>query len=413
MSEHSEGALALVSSPLSTILRKLLRILRRPQYPVKLHPRTTHPRGHVLFSYLENPLRLSDNSSRLKAHSNQWESREIARIFVDMGYQVDAVNWSDAHFVPTRRYEIFFDISTNLARLSDVLDADTLRILHRTGSDPYYTNLAEKKRVWEVNRRRNGSYVPKRAVENPQMERKSLRVAHACSLLGNEHTLNTYPKEDRTKIQLVTVSASELGGSLKTHNEFVPEDREFLWFFGAGAVHKGLDLVLEAFGRHPNLILHVVGDAMSEPDFTNMYHRELKGLPNIRYHGPLPPNGREFTELVQRVYCFVAPSCSEGISPAVATCLQIGLYPIISHDTGVSLPEGFGKYLPSLSVEQVEAAILSVHRMSSAEIAAHISETQNYALDQYSRKKFRLMMENFISKALSTHGRAVKREDGG
>ena len=134
---------------------------------------------------------MSDNSSQLKVHSNQWESREIARIFVDMGYQVDAVNWRDAHFVPARRYDILFDIATNLARLSDVVDADTLRILHRTGSDPYYQNLAEKKRVAEVNRRRNGSYVPKRAVEDPQMERKSLRVAHACSLLGKEAARRT------------------------------------------------------------------------------------------------------------------------------------------------------------------------------------------------------------------------------
>ena len=399
-------------SPPATILRKLFRLLGTPRYPVNLRPRVTPPRGRVLFSYLDSPLLLSDNSPQLKAHSNNWESREIANIFVDLGYELDAINWRDAHFVPTRRYDILFDIATNLARLSTGIDADTVRILHRTGSDPFYQNLAEKKRILEVNRRRDGSYVPKRAVKDPEMERESLRVAHACSLLGNEHTLNTYPKADRSKIQTVTVSASELGGSLKTHDGFVPKEREFIWFFGSGAVHKGLDLVLEAFARIPHLFLHIVGNALSERDFTDMYQHELQALPNIRYHGPLLPNSREFEELVRRVFCFVAPSCSEGISPAVATCLQIGLYPIISYDTGVSLPEGFGKYLPSLSVEEVEMAIFSVHRMSSAEITKQISETQKYALEQYSRKNFRLKMEDFILKTLSMHGRSVNRGGG-
>jgi len=372
----------------------------RTRYPIIRQPRLRPQRGRVLLSYLEAPLLWRERSPQFKGHSNKRASREIADAFLELGYEVHAVDWADLNFVPDMDYEVVFDIAYNLARFAEMVDCKTMKLLHRTGSDPYYQNAAERHRIEEVNRRRSGEYAVRRASAYPELERASLQVADFCLVLGNEHTLRTYPEEERGKIMLAPVIASERGRTVKSPVAFVPEKRQFLWFFGGGAVHKGLDLVLEAFSRNPQVTIHIVGDAVKEPDFVQMYENELFRSPNIHCYGNLDPSGSEFREILRDVFCFVAPSCSEGMSPAVATCLQIGLYPIISRDTGVSLLEGAGTYLEALTVEDVERSVMEVREKTHMELSSEIAALQTYALEQFTRQSFRRSVREFLARAL-------------
>lgn len=387
-----------------TRVRFLPKIISRKKYPVELHPITHSPRGRVLISYLAQSVHLSEDSSALNAHSNVWESREIARILRDLSYEVDVINWNDRKFIPETNYDVLFDIAINLSRLSEVNNPPTINILHRTGSDPNYQNAAEMRRVLDVNRRRNANYQPKRIVQEPEIELESLRLADYCSLLGNDHTLRTYPSEYHDKITLVPVSGSYLGESMKSPKEFVPDEREFVWFFGSGAVHKGLDLVLEVFARNPELTLNIIGNISTEEDFLEIYAHELKQMSNIKYHGWLNPSSREFRSIVNRAFSFVAPSCSEGISSAVVTCMQIGLFPIVSRDTGVSLPNDCGIYLETCNLDEIESSVQKAHSLSASSLTAQILETQTHALREYSRNRFREAMKQFIIYALVDRG---------
>jgi glycosyltransferase involved in cell wall biosynthesis len=228
----------------------------------------------------------------------------------------------------------------------------------------------------------------------------SLEAADACSLLGNERTRETYPEKYWHKMELVTVSASEVGKQAKKMRESVPPKREFLWFFGSGAVHKGLDLLLEVFARHPELQLHVVGAIAPEEDFYELYKEELTATKNIHNHGYLFPSSAEFQGLLKDVFCFVAPTCSEGISPSVVTCLQLGLYPVISLDTGVTLPDGCGLYIESLTIDEVEKHVLAAMELKDDEIIHQVQKTQADALARFSRSAFKSQMEGFITRTL-------------
>ncbi|MBA7536213.1 hypothetical protein ES705_28476 [subsurface metagenome] len=179
-------------------------------YPVKLYSSSKPPIGNMILSYLAYPVHLTDSSSELQAHSNAWESREIARIFKKLDFNIDVINWDDRTFIPHKKVDLIFDIAVNLQRIADVVRPSPIKILHRTGSDPNYQNAAEIRRVENVKRRRNSSYSPKRLAHEPELEIESLRQADFCSLLGNEHTLNTYPAEFHDKISLVPVSGSYL-----------------------------------------------------------------------------------------------------------------------------------------------------------------------------------------------------------
>ena len=116
-------------------------------YPVHLPACGSPIRGNALFSYIADSVGWPDGHLELLAHSNFWESREIARILTDLGFAVDAVNWNDEAFQPAKEYDLVLDIDANLQRWAPLLPEKTVRILHLTGSYGPFQNKAELERV--------------------------------------------------------------------------------------------------------------------------------------------------------------------------------------------------------------------------------------------------------------------------
>jgi hypothetical protein len=391
-----------VKKSLTSIPKKIFKGFvnkKNPTIPLRLLS-SLKANKTALFSYLSGPLSVPDNSTIFFGHSNKWKSKEIARILLDIGYNVDAIDFNELNFVPEKKYDVIFDIAYNIYRFDRYLDSNTIKLLHMTGSYPTYQDVAETQRVQAANQRKKTNFIPRRINQYPDQVIASLEIADSISLIGNEHTLSTYLEKYHKKIHLITTTASYIEGLIKKRENYIPAEREYLWFFGSGAIHKGLDLVLDSFSVRTDLHLNVVGNIQKEKDFLEEYHNELYNLPNISYYGYLTPVSETFKQVVKRTYCFIAPSCSEGISPAVATCLQIGLFPIISHDTGIDLPPGCGIYLKTCNIDEILDALDTVSHMSPIELANQIHEIQAYSLKQYSQEQFHKDMKNYLSNIL-------------
>jgi len=381
---------------LRKLVKKLLSFHENPEI-VTLFPKTKDPKGRVLFSYIHSSINKQLNSPDLSGHSNQWESREIAKCFNKLGYIVDAIDWQNNNFHPTNKYDIVFDIYTNLQRLAPLLDKQTRKILLLTGSHVPYQNRSELKRVKSFEASKKTIYSPRRFDPHGKLVERSIQLSDHCLLMGNQHTLNTFPKKYHHKITLTTVSASSLN-HIKTRKEYVPPKREFLWFFGGGNVHKGLDLVLDFFGKNNNFVLNIVGTI--DKEFFDVYKNELV-QPNIKYHGYLEPRSKKFVEIGKNIFCFIAPTCSEGISPAVATCLQFGFFPIISRETGITLPKNNGFYLKTCSPDEIEDAVKRAYTMDKNKLENQIFSCQQHALKQYSRERFTTKLMSFLTKTIN------------
>ncbi len=355
------------------------------------------PRGIALVSYLRDPI-LTGTTNPMPGHSNRWECREICRIFLEMGYAVDVIDHGDAAFFPQKNYNVFFDIDTNLQRLAPFVGADCLRLMHLTTSYPRFSNAAEMQRVAEFEARTGRLYSPKRILPRLELTDRSLRLAHRCSLIGNATTLETYPPEFRDKITCVSVS----GSFLPKLRDVVAtgEARDFVWFSGYGAVHKGLDLVLEVFSKRPDLTLHVIGDIHREPDFTQAYATHLAAA-NVIQHGYLDTSSPALGAALENAAYSIYPSCAEGTATAMVTCLQFGLLPIMSRSSGVDLPDGCGIMLEVLTPEAVAAAVDRVTKMSSDEVMRQTLACQMYALKRYSRPRFSFEMRAYLSDAIA------------
>jgi glycosyltransferase involved in cell wall biosynthesis len=221
-----------------------------------------------------------------------------------------------------------------------------------------------------------------------------------CLLIGNDFTLSTFPFKFQNKIVKVPVSGAFLNRT-KKQLEFVPKEKEFLWFFGPGLIHKGLDLVLEVFAKNKDLVLNVVGFVDSEKDFCKIYQKELSEMPNIKVHGGLKPSSEKFWNIISKCFCFIAPPCSEGMSPSVVTCLQLGLFPVISRETDVCLPKKCGVFLETCSIEEIEKAVFYAYNLDDCSIINQISKTQDFALREYSRENFSKVMKQELIKVLN------------
>lgn len=355
-------------------------------------------RKRAVFSYLADPVSWRRRDRRLGGHSNKWESREIARLIARRGYEITAIDWSDRESSPAGPFDCLFDIHGNLPRFAAEFPR-ARKLLHLTGSFNPFQHQAENARLGAFESRRGATSPPRRHVSDLDSYLEALNIADACSLIGNDCTLSTYPAELREKITPVTVSAS-WPVPKKGPRDYAPAEREFLWFAGGGCILKGLDLTIEAFAANPELTLHIVGNVESEREFLETYNRELE-LANIRRHGYLDPRGREFRKIVGRCFAFVAPSASEGISPAAASCMLVGLYPIVSRNTGITLPERVGTYLETCTIPEIEAAARSAYEMSQEDVRESIALTQAEAIRRYSRRAFSERMSRYLEKALN------------
>jgi glycosyltransferase involved in cell wall biosynthesis len=354
-------------------------------------------RGRVLLSYVARPITWKPGDRRFRGHTNRWECAEIGKIFLRMGYTVDAIAWDDLTFEPKHDYDAVFDIHMNLGRLAG---GCRVKLMHVTGSDLRFSNDALAGRLQSVYERRGVRLLARREMPQEQIEafERNCSMADVISLIGNELTRSTFPSTIRDRIRLVPVTGSYL--SARRDPSCAEFKKEFLWFGGSGAVHKGLDLVLDVFSQLPELTLHVIGPYEQESDFAATYARELHGMPNVRSHGYLDPSSRKFIDITRNVIGHVFPSCSEGISPAAVTCMQFGFLPILSANTGIDVSANMGRILHKCSLEEIKEAVVDVALLSRSEIVNAISLSQQYALDQFSQRRFSETMTMHIRQAM-------------
>ncbi|MBI1778533.1 MAG: glycosyltransferase [Proteobacteria bacterium] len=357
-------------------------------------------RGTVLVGLVRDAAKAADDDPLLFAHSIFWESREICRAFLSLGFDVDVIDFEAPMPRSAARYVATLTLHHHLVALKPALPANAINIMWLTGSHPEVQNARERQRIQALEARRDCVYQPKRQIPKAAVEVVALDMADHCALIGNQVTLATYPRHLQAKAELFCVSAANIG-HIKSASMFVPEPREFVWFAASGAVLKGLDLLLELFSAKELPTLHIVGLLDQEEDFLNIYHAELDNHPRIRRYGFLRGSDPKLAAIFDRCVAVIYPSASESMSAAVAHCLQVGLYPIISRATGIDLPSGCGRYLEQCSIEEIDAAVTDVLQKSDADLRSEIATLQAMALERFSREAFRARLLEVFARWLA------------
>jgi hypothetical protein len=384
---------AVASTALWSLYKGLKKINSLDRMVVSLRP-DGPPRGNVLISHLIEPFVLKPGQPVPHSHTRYWEASQIVKTFLDFGYCVDIINYSNNEFIPHKNYAFFIDTRFNFDRIAPLLNRDCIKILHGETAHILFHNAAESKRLLALYQRK-GVTLHARRWEWPN---KATEYADYITIFGNKFTLKTYQYINKP-IYPLPISTTVLLPRPEA-KDFDACRKRFLWFSSGGMVHKGLDLVLEAFAGMPEYHLTVCGPIQKEKDFEQAFYKELYETGNIRTVGWVDTQSAEFREITANCIGLVYPSCSEGQSGAVVECLHAGLIPIISYESGVDSHD-FGVMLQTCTIAEIRDAVRLVSSLPAQEIKRMAVATWEFARANHTRERFAEEYRKVISQIMA------------
>ncbi len=347
------------------------------------------PQGYVLLSHQIRGFLLPPGQPIPMEHHNYWVALQMARTFIDLGYGVDVIDYRNINFQPRRDYAFFIDPRRNLERLASALNPDCIKVLHIDTAHILFHNAAEARRLLELQQRRGITLKPWR------FEVPNLGIEHAdyATMNGNRFSIATF-KYAGKRIFPVPVAAP-VQYPWPEEKDWEKARRHFLWLNSGGLVHKGLDLILEAFADLPEYHLTICGPIKGEKDFEKVYYKELYETPNIHTEGWVNVSSDRFLDMTERCVGILSASCSESRSGSVIGGMHAGLIPIVNYESGVDVDD-FGVMLKSCSVEDIKQAVQAIANLPVAELKGMGRRAWESARKHHTRERWAEEYRNAI-----------------
>lgn len=377
-------------------IRRLItgsRDARPANTPVRLVPENPSC-GRVLMSYATKAYHdLLQGKPLDRTHVSAWQNFQISRAFLDLGFEVEVFHFEDGLYEPTGSYDVIFDVVSNLGRLADGQGSETAKILFPMFAHWTVHNFRSYLRHRGITERRGVAIAPRRLLRpNDSVER-----ADHILCKGGEFGRSTYDYSSTT-VTPVT--------QLRPHanDEFIVRNPDrcrgnFIWIGGSSAVHKGLDLVLEAFAARPDLELTVLGKVIEEKSFCEVYRRELFESENIRAVGWVDTLSPQFREICENAIGLIAPSATELSCGSVIAGMMNGLIPVVCESTDVDVSE-FGICVASDTVDEIGRAIDELAAMPAPELNARSEAARQASQERYGGEFFLATFRSAICDAL-------------
>jgi len=314
----------------------------------------------VLISYLCSTFEIDFDKNIDRTY--YFEINEILKSFASKGYCIDIVNCNATekiNYIKDTRYNVIFGYGEVFYQMTQ-LQPLAKSILYMTENHPNFSTQEEEKRkkyYWERHRRyvkqtRSGLFYKSEHLE---------KIYNHIIVLGEiEHFKKTYE-------QIYTIFPTGLSNKdykYTDKNHSITRTR-YLWFGSGGAVHKGLDLLIDIFKDNKNIELLICGLNEIEQDFL-----KIPKQPNIQILGRVNVQSDAFLNIVSKCTFVILPSCSEAMSTSITTCMLHGLIPIVMRDSGFNRLGENAIFLDSYKIEDIKNALekLSLTTIDELEI---------------------------------------------
>lgn len=180
----------------------------------------------------------------------------------------------------------------------------------------------------------------------------------------------------------------------KSFNIHNPKDHtvtksHFVWFGSRGFIHKGLDILIDAFASLPQLYLDVYG--ISREEFLGMpipKNVSLCGMVNVMEDSFI-------SNVINKNTFVVSLSCSEGMQTGITTCMMHGLIPIVTKECGLDDHDDV-LYFDNYDVESVKATLLSAAQNPTEQLREKEIRIHTKSIMDFSAERFAVNFENFL-----------------
>ena len=347
----------------------------------------------VLVSYILVPFLV--NRDKWANHTNNYECYTACEIFHKLGYQVDVVYFD--YLLPAEKiseYEVVYGFGRCFNAALPNPKIKTIYYTTMCHSD--YMNYATIKRGLEVYKEK-GFYEPNSIRTTVMFDKSALQFVDLIIALGNGFSAETYKKSETQNnvksLDLFPLSPNPVDASQK---DFEKIKRNFVWFASLGAIHKGLDLVIDVFLKRKDINLTICGFNSSETEFFNYYKDVLENkIGNIRNAGFVHPMSEEFKRLMMNNTGCIMPSLCESGGGGVKCLCDGGLLPIVSKQTGIDV-EQYGFQLEEHTTAEIERKIDKVLDTPTDKLKDLSIRVQNDSIARYSYDNYRKQLTKYI-----------------
>lgn len=351
------------------------------------------PKGHVLVSYIIESFLIDPDHPIFRSHTHYWETQQMVKTFLELGYAVDLISYRNTSFRPERKYDFFVGVRTNFDRLTACLNDSCVKVVHLDTAHWITNNYNAYGRLSNLVQRRNvGLRGAIRLIE----QNAAIENADLATILGNTFTIDSYTYANKPIYRIPISSTVEYGWQKR---DIDAVRHNYLWFGSGGFVHKGLDLVLELFAALPDYQLFVCGPFDVEKAFLQEYHDELFESGHIHPVGWVDVKDVKFREILEQCLGTIYPSCAEGGGGSLITCMHGGVIPVASYEASVDIKCN-GVILGECSLSEMQKAITGLSDRPTRELEEMTQETWQFAASVHSKRSFAKKYKEFVLNVL-------------
>jgi len=332
-------------------------------------------------------------------HTNLLECYTISEILKELGYNVDVVNYDNDEFSDNKQYDLIIGFGQPIDKYLKHFPIKSYKlILYRNGAEVTFSDKLALKRLSQI-------FIKKKVLllDSVRMYPTPWKAQHYFAdgiiHLGNKTIAQTYINEYTCPILSLDLFYFNSINS-KVRKDFNIVKTNFLWFGSAGAVHKGLDLLLEYFYNKPELTLYFAGLSPKEKEFRNAYADEINAS-NIIDCGFLNLKTESFNKIAQNCGSIISPSLSEGGGGATLNAITNGfLYPIVTENLGLDFDnqEIVIDDFTTISIDNAISTFLSYNNSIYIEKTNKIYE---YIREKHTYSRYKENLKSSISRIIN------------
>ncbi len=319
-------------------------------------------------------------------HALYYHLNQMIRVMIEKGWSIDLCDCYDKEAVNrlcNKDYKIIVGQGPTYLDFCNKYP-NAKKVLFCTENNPVVVEQKFKERVSYFSERHPSlkKYTLKRRVMF--FTEDHLNVSDEIILMNSEYNEQSFKKyfarPFRINVNAITNKEFNL---TKLNNNTNQIRKNFVVFGCTGFIHKGIDILLDAFKELPDYNLFIYGIHRGEKALFN----KLKSSNTIDC-GFVTVASHEFlTNVVSKSLFVILPSCSEGMSSGIATCMTHGLIPIITKDCGFDDNPDIS-ILPDYSVETIVKTIKNLADIEDDELRKRRLRIINYAQEHFSISKF-------------------------
>jgi len=322
-------------------------------------------------------------------HTSWMEVAIIIKLFIDRNFVIDVIDCvsDETKEILNHNYDVVFGFGKPWM-VAVENNPQAVTVMYLTECAPQFSVAQEQVRL-DYFAARHGKKLPLTR-SNQYFLDEYIQKAHVGGVLGNMHTAETYIHQFPL-MKLTLLSPSGFRNRMMNTCPKPGNRCRFLWFGSWGAIHKGLDILLDVFCKIPEAKLYIAGLGAGEKWLLNDYQQ----YGNIIDLGFMDVQSQAFLDLMGKVSYCILPSASEGMSTSVLTCMRHGLIPVITPCCGIDV-EDYGYLIEDYHVEAVEQLIRKLMQVPEQEVARRSQAVYDDANKRYSLEAFAQSMGDFV-----------------